>query len=165
MKEEIRRIRFGKYKGWPILRLIAKHPGYIMWCLENVDGFSLNKAEQTYYDWNAIAIVKYEVPLPFPIQKLCAYVNDKDALSRLDTPIVCKGVNKDFYLPTYNDMIPLLKEADCGRDRHEVPNLAESIMGMHHAFYRDLMNTDEDCIEAMETDGLLPHSMYPCIGD
>ena len=44
--KEVRKMTFGKYKGQPILKVIAEHIGYIMWCFENINWFELTEDEQ-----------------------------------------------------------------------------------------------------------------------
>ena len=56
MTNDIRIMRFGKYKGQPVLLIIAAHIGYIMWCFENIKWFSLNEDEQKFYDWQAMLL-------------------------------------------------------------------------------------------------------------
>lgn len=90
MKEE-RVFQFGKYKGQPIKKVILKHMGYVIWCLDNVDGFKLTDEEQAVYDALAIANVKYSVKMVFPDERMLAHVKNKDAFDRGETPFVVCG--------------------------------------------------------------------------
>lgn len=35
---------FGKYKGQPVEDVLADDPSYLLWCLENVESFSVDQA-------------------------------------------------------------------------------------------------------------------------
>lgn len=39
-------LRFGKYKGYTIEDLLNDRPDYLLWLLENVDDFEVDKALQ-----------------------------------------------------------------------------------------------------------------------
>ena len=43
--EDLRILRFGKYKGQTILGVIQDDPRYIKWCLDNIETFKLNDQE------------------------------------------------------------------------------------------------------------------------
>lgn len=109
----LRKLTFGKYKGQPILLIVAEYIGYIMWCLENLKWFKLNEEEQRFYDYQAIAIKKYGVRMIFPVETMYKHVKDKEALEHLDTPY--QFINGEPYMPKENDLFPLLKE--CGAVR------------------------------------------------
>ena len=83
-----RTINFGKYKGTAIKQLILEHIGYIHWCLGNLEWFKLNADEQALYDAVAIANIKYEIDLVFPVRELAKFIADKDKYSKLDTPFI-----------------------------------------------------------------------------
>lgn len=83
-----RTINFGKYKGTPIKQLILEHIGYIYWCLNNFEWFKLNDDEQALYDAIAIANIKYEIDLVFPVRELAKHIVYKDKHSKLDTPFI-----------------------------------------------------------------------------
>lgn len=83
-----RTINFGKYKGAPIKQLILEHIGYIYWCLSNLKWFKLNTDEQALYDALAIANIKYEIDLVFPVRELAKFIVDKDNYSKLNTPFI-----------------------------------------------------------------------------
>ena len=83
-----RTINFGKYKGTPIKQLILERIGYIYWCLSNLDWFKLNVDEQALYDAVAIANIKYEIDLVFPVRELAKHIVDKDNYAKLDTPFI-----------------------------------------------------------------------------
>ena len=85
---EDRTINFGKYKGTAIKQLILEHIGYIYWCLGNLEWFKLNADEQALYDAVAIANIKYEIDLVFPVRELAKFIVDKDSYSKLDTPFI-----------------------------------------------------------------------------
>ena len=85
---EDRTINFGKYKGTAIKQLILEHIGYIYWCLGNLEWFKLNADEQALYDAVAIANIKYEIDLVFPVRELAKFIVDKDKYSKLDTPFI-----------------------------------------------------------------------------
>ena len=83
-----RTINFGKYKGTPIKQLILKHIGYIYWCLSNLKWFKLNDEEQALYDALAIANIKYNMNLPFPVQELAEHIKNKDKYVERDSPFI-----------------------------------------------------------------------------
>ena len=83
-----RTINFGKYKGTAIKQLILEHIGYIYWCLDNLKWFKLNADEQELYDAVAIANIKYEIDLVFPVRELAKFIVDKDKYSNMDTPFI-----------------------------------------------------------------------------
>ena len=87
-----RTINFGKYRGIPIKQLILEHIGYIYWCLSNLKWFKLNNEEQELYDAIAIANIKYEIDLVFPVRELAKCIVDKDNYSKLSTPFI---ISKD----------------------------------------------------------------------
>ncbi len=35
-------LSFGKYKGYALQTILLKQPRYIVWCLENIDGFQMS---------------------------------------------------------------------------------------------------------------------------
>lgn len=41
-------IIFGKYKGDAIWKIIDRDPGYVTWCLTNIDGFTLDETAHNY---------------------------------------------------------------------------------------------------------------------
>lgn len=82
---------FGKYKGQPIKKIILQHIGYIMWCMSNLNWFTLTEEEQKLYDALAIANVKYNIKMVFPNESMLAHVKDKDKLQRQETPFIVKG--------------------------------------------------------------------------
>lgn len=41
-------LTFGKYRGRSIQDVLQKEPQYIQWCLQNVEGFKLDKAAWSY---------------------------------------------------------------------------------------------------------------------
>jgi len=41
---------FGKYKGETVGTVMKSNTNYVIWCLENVDGFSVNKTVQQDID-------------------------------------------------------------------------------------------------------------------
>lgn len=88
-----RKFLFGKYKGKDIKYIILTHIGYIMWCLDNINHFSLNNEEQAVYDAVAIAVKKYKTVTPFPKEKLFAHVKNTDDFKNLWTPFVIKDGN------------------------------------------------------------------------
>ena len=83
-----RTINFGKYKGTPIKQIILEHIGYIYWCLSNLKWFRLNNEEQALYDAVAIANIKYEINLVFPVRELTKFIVDKDNYSKMSTPFI-----------------------------------------------------------------------------
>lgn len=103
---EPRRISFGKYKGEYILMVIAEHPGYIMWCFENIHWFRLDSIEQKFYDWTAIAIKKYNCPMIFPTEALYKHVSDRNALEQLKTPI--QYINLNPFIPPNTELESVL---------------------------------------------------------
>lgn len=83
---EDRNLTFGKYKGSPIKKIILTHIGYIMWCLDNLNWFKLNDDEQDLYDAMATAIVKYNIEMVFPIDKMVSFIKNKVAYNKRETP-------------------------------------------------------------------------------
>lgn len=131
----LRRLTFGKYKGEYILYIIATHIGYIMWCLDNIKNFKLNDIEQKYYDWTAIGIMKYNLPMTFPVDLMCKYVKDKNNLNLLNTPLIWDG-----YTFTANiddkEIFNLLADA---RVLVKQPSLGD-LDGLHHSLWKDADN-------------------------
>jgi len=41
---------FGKYKGETVATVMKSNTNYVIWCLENIDGFSVNKTVQQEID-------------------------------------------------------------------------------------------------------------------
>ena len=48
----------------------------------------MNAEEQALYDAVAIANIKYEIDLVFPVRELAKFIVDKDKYSKLDTPFI-----------------------------------------------------------------------------
>lgn len=88
---EERKLTFGKYKGDPIKKIILTHIGYIMWCLDNLNWFKLNEDEQELYDAMATAIVKYNIEMVFPIDKMVSFIKNKEAFDNKTTPFRLDG--------------------------------------------------------------------------
>ena len=110
-----RTINFGKYKGTPIKQLILEHIGYIYWCLSNLKWFKLNNEEQALYDALAIANIKYNIDLVFPVNCLSEYISDKESLKRCITPflITKDGIIRYFTQDEDNPIIrSILKYKD-----------------------------------------------------
>ena len=42
-------ITFGKYKGWPVTRVLRIHPSYFGWCKRNVKWFKFSKRDYEIY--------------------------------------------------------------------------------------------------------------------
>lgn len=84
-------LKFGKYKGQPVKKIILTHIGYIMWCLDNLNWFKLNEDEQELYDAMAIAIVKYDIDMVFPIDKMVSFIKNKEAFDNKTTPFRLDG--------------------------------------------------------------------------
>lgn len=128
----LRKLTFGKYKGEYILYIISTHIGYIMWCLENLSWFKLTDIEQKYYDWCAIGIVKYSLPMTFPIDLMCRHIKDTDSYKTLSTPLVWNG--SDFRIRLNDqEMLNMLTEAgviECG-----VPDI--DLSGINRSFEKD----------------------------
>ena len=95
-------LNFGKYKNQDIKYIILTHIGYIMWCLENVKGFILNKEEQDLYDAIAILIVRDKISMTFPINVMCKHIKNRKALKELDTPFIQNNGFISFYTDTNN---------------------------------------------------------------
>lgn len=153
---KIRKMYFGKYKGTPILSVIDEHIGYIMWCLENVAGFSLNETEQKYYDYRAIAIKKYNHSMTFPEELMYKYVKDQEALERLETPIECYGL--DYFIPLDVDIAPALSEAGVlyipKSQQHNSSSTGECLDGLQHSLFKELDEMTEDELDEMQRDGI-----------
>lgn len=160
MKEEIRKMTFGKYKGQPVLLIIAEHIGYIMWCFENLKWFKLNEDEQKFYDWQAIAIKKYGIPMIFPVETMYKHVKDKDALERLETPY--QFIGDQPYLPSETDIFPLLREAGAVRRRctNPIPDYDSAgrpwWYGLQHCVMKDVDCMSDEEISEMESYGVTP---------
>lgn len=165
MEIEIREMTFGKYKGKPVLLIIAEHIGYIMWCLENIDWFKLNEVEQKFYDWEAIAIKKYGKRMIFPEETMYKYVKDKDALKRLETPY--QFIGDQPYLPPTTDIFSVLRKVGAVRkvkaahianyDRCDCPWW----YGLQHCVLKDIDSMSNEEIRQMEDYGVTP-PMPPC---
>lgn len=160
MNTKVRKLTFGKYKGQPILLIVAEHIGYIMWCLENLQWFRLNDDEQKFYDWQAIAIKKYGKRMIFPVETMYKHVKDKEALKCLKTPY--QFIGDDPYLPEC-ELTPLLKEAGAIRRRDTKPITVEYDsngrpwwFGLQHCVMKDIEWMSEEEITQMEEYGVTP---------
>ena len=56
--------------------------------MSNLEWFKLNADEQALYDAVAIANIKYEIDLVFPVRELAKFIVDKDSYSKLETPFI-----------------------------------------------------------------------------
>lgn len=153
----IRYMTFGKYKGIPILQVIAEHIGYIMWCFENIDWFKLNDVEQKFYDWQAIAIKKYSVEMIFPVDLMYKHIKDRKALETLTTPYVFHGA--DPFLPTDTEISEQLYDAGVFK-RSAAPvnaaSFASVLEGLQHTTMKEIDNMSEEEIDEMVSMGLTP---------
>lgn len=152
-----RTITFGKYKGEPIILLIATHIGYIMWCLKNVGFFFLTEKEQILYDALAISIIRDKCNMTFPIEGLREFIKDKESLAKLDSPFInkrektyidlsrCSERMKDVYIE-YRD---LLSEKD-STDNIGTSKITKSDID----FYKYLTDKVEDLVVDEECDSL-----------
>lgn len=142
----IRKFTFGKYKGEPILKVIAEHIGYVMWCFENVRGFGLNPDEQKFYDWQAIAIKKYNISMIFPVELMYKHVKDQNALIKLETPYVY--INENGFIPKNCSLYNLLVEAGAIKTETEykptTTDFNSIARGLRHSMIKELDNMDED---------------------
>lgn len=136
---KLRKLIFGKYKGEYILYIIAIHIGYIIWCLDNTKNFKLNDIEQKYYDWTAIGIIKYNLPMTFPVDLMCEYVKDKDSLKSLNTPLIWDGYT--FYSKINDkEIFDLLVKAGVVMKQ---PSLAD-LEGLNHSLWKDVEMAIDD---------------------
>lgn len=161
MDKQIRKLTFGKYKGQPILLIVAEHIGYIMWCLENLQWFKLNDDEQKFYDWQAIAIKKYGIQMIFPVDTMYKHVKNQEALNRLETPYQFINGNQP-YLPKDNELFSLLKEAGAirKRDISLIPDYDKDgrpwWYGLQHKVSKDIEFMSDEDISQMEEYGVRP---------
>lgn len=98
---EDRKLTFGKYKGDPIKKIILTHIGYIMWCLDNLNWFKLTEDEQELYDAIATAIIKDDIKMTFPVDKMVTFIKNKEAFDKKETPFTLD--NKGNIWPVDND--------------------------------------------------------------
>lgn len=84
--EKGRKFTFGKYKGQEIKYIILTHIGYIMWCFENLQWFSLTDEEQAIYDAIAIMIKKDGCQMTFSVELMYKHIKNREAFERLETP-------------------------------------------------------------------------------
>lgn len=155
--DDIRYMTFGKYKGKPILWVIGLHIGYIMWCFENLKWFKLNDAEQKFYDWQAIAIKKYNIPMEFPVDLMYKHIKDKESLSSLTTPYVFKGYNP--YFPHDNEISELLRTAGVlgeNVNKTVISDPTASWIGLHHTTMKEIEQMTDEEIDEMVSLGLTP---------
>lgn len=155
--DNIRYMTFGKYKGKPILWVIARHIGYIMWCFENLKWFKLNDAEQKFYDWQAIAIKKYNIPMEFPVDLMYKHIKDKESLSSLTTPYVFKGYNP--YFPHDNEISDLLCAAGVLGEKVNKTSTSDTAtpwIGLHHTTMKEIDQMTDEEIEEMVAMGVTP---------
>lgn len=142
MGSNVRVMTFGKYKGKPIMQVIAAHIGYIMWCFENIPWFSLNEDEQKFYDYQAIAIKKYGEAMIFPVELMYKHVKDQKALADLRTPyLIIRGNN---YISSDVDIADLLRESGV--------MLTKNSSMPSDSFYRGIAATTKKNIESMDED-------------
>ena len=153
----IRNFTFGKYKGQPIFKVIAEHIGYIMWCFENVKGFKLTPDEQKFYDWQAIAIKKYNVPMEFPVDLMYKHIKDRESLSSLTTPYVFKGYNP--YFPHDTEISELLRAAgvlEKKTTKTVISDPAAVLIGLHHTIMKEIDQMTDEEIDEISALGLTP---------
>lgn len=156
--KEVRKMTFGKYKGQPILKVIAEHIGYIMWCFENINWFELTEDEQKYYDWQAIAIKKYGCQMTFPVELMYKHVKGQDALKCLQTPI--QFINDLPFIPTDVEIAPLLIEAGVTHRPSGKPIIEHSAsvepwwFGLQHTSAKMLNDMTDDEVEEMAACGI-----------
>lgn len=159
--DNIRYMTFGKYKGKPILWVIASHIGYIMWCFENLKWFKLNEDEQKFYDWQAIAIKKYNIPMEFPVDLMYKHIKDKESLSSLTTPYVFNGYNP--YFPHDNEISDLLRVAGVFENKVNktiVSDPTALFIGLHHTTMKEIEQMTDEEIDEMVAMGLTPPMIY-----
>lgn len=162
---DIRKMTFGKYKGQPILLVIAEHIGYVMWCFENISWFSLNEEEQKFYDWEAIAIKKYDMPMTFPVETMYKHIKDREAFERLDTPY--QFIGRDSFIPD-TELSPLLIKAGViwrGNANPSDQSYSDNRSwwcGLQHTTNKIIESMSEDEIEEMLSYGVTPpiHPIY-----
>lgn len=153
----IRYMTFGKYKGKPILQVIQQHIGYIMWCFENIEWFQLNDVEQKFYDWQAIAIKKYKIPMIFPVELMYKHIKDRESLSSLTTPYVFRGY--DPYFPYNNEISEALFDAGVLKNRNAAARTSDTAPwwnGLNNTTIKEIGSMDEDEINEMVSMGLTP---------
>lgn len=76
-----RNLNFGKYKGQPIKQIIMTHTGYILWCFDNLQWFSLTDDEQELYDMMTWAILDSDCDTVYPKADLKKHVRGKQIIS------------------------------------------------------------------------------------
>jgi len=151
---KVRQMTFGKYKGRPVLWVIAAHIGYIMWCFENIKWFALNDDEQKFYDWQAIAIKKYGKQMTFPVENVYKHVKDTASLESLKTPF--QFIGDDPYLPE-TEISDLLREAGAIKDVDESDSYSHPWwLGLQHTAMKMIDGMSEEEIEEMESYGIRP---------
>lgn len=142
MEDKARRMSFGKYKGEYVMKVIAEHIGYIMWCFENIPWFSLNEEEQKFYDYQAIAIKKYGEAMIFPVELMYKHVKDQKALSELRTPyLIIRGSD---YISSDVDIADILRESGV--------MLAKNKETSNELFYKGIAATTRKIVESMDED-------------
>lgn len=150
----IRKLTFGKYKGQPILFIISTHIGYIMWCLENLQWFKLNEVEQKLYDWEAIAIKKYNFPMTFPIDIMLKHVKDRKALVNLCTPLQLVG-RYDLAIPKDTDISNLLQKAGVIIKPTEFSKFyGEALPALNHSATKEIDRMSDEEIQEMNDIGI-----------
>lgn len=147
---EERKMSFGKYKNEPVKKIILTHPGYIMWCLANVQRFCLDEYEQKLFDMLAIAIIKSDVETSYPKSELEKYIKDTYSLKvTKETPFtVCK--NGDVYIePEKAKELGVYKFGD--KRKKSVPTSLADLSSLCHCrnkiFEDDIMYDRDDIIE------------------
>lgn len=142
-----RKLKFGKYKGQPIKKVILEHVGYIMWCLSNLEWFKLNEEEQAVYDAVAISIVKYDKKMVFPIDKMLFHVKDREALRRRETPVIV-GENFNYATDLNNPVVKSVMAYCKKRSRVPQPNPVDELANYGKEFVcgggYDINSTDID---------------------
>ena len=76
-----RDFNFGKYKGKPIKQIILTHIGYILWCFDNLQWFSLTEDEQELYDMMTWAIQDSDCDTVYPKAGLKKHVKGAQIVS------------------------------------------------------------------------------------
>lgn len=76
-----RNFTFGKYKNQPIKKIILTHIGYILWCFDNLQWFSLTEDEQELYDMMTWAIQDSDCDTVYPKADLKKHVKGAQIVS------------------------------------------------------------------------------------
>jgi hypothetical protein len=143
-----RNFTFGKYKNQPIKKIILTHIGYILWCFDNLQWFSLTEDEQELYDMITWAIQDSDCDTVYPKEDLKKHVKGAQMVS----PFMISS-NGEVYVREGSENDPIVASVLQYRETPvRLPSMtairgAGSLSGLAHSaskFFNDDFDDDDD---------------------